>query len=103
MADQVVEMDYEEVQKVADNFKDDAEKCKMIAKILEKVVQALKASFFGAILFAKLIKWLEGIQKALENLAAVETEFSEDLEFAIQQHKIGDYAGMSRFGEGVAG
>jgi hypothetical protein len=103
MADQVVEMEYDEIQKVASNFKDDAEKSRMVAKILEKVVQMLKASFFGAIFFAKIIKWLEGIQKALENLAAVQEEFDEDLRFAIQKHKEGDYAGMSRFGEGVKG
>lgn len=103
MADQVVEMDYEDIQKVADNFKDDAEKSRRIAKILEKVVQMLKASVFGAIFFQKIIKWLEGIQKALEKLASVQEEFNEDLLFAIDKHQKGDYAGMSRFGEGVKG
>jgi uncharacterized protein YukE len=103
MADQVVEMDYDEIKKVADNFKDDAEKSRMIAKILEKVVQALKASFVAQLFLQQLIRWLEGIQKALENLAAVQEEFNEDLLFAIKKHQEGDYAGMSRFGEGVTG
>ena len=101
MAQQVVEMDYDEIQKVADNFKEDADKCRMIAKILEGVIAVLKASFFAQIFMKKLIDWLEGIKKALENLAKVEEEFSDDLEFAIARHKVGDYQGMSKFGEGI--
>jgi hypothetical protein len=98
VAEQVVEMDYDEIQKVADNFKEDAEKCRMIAKVLEGVIAVLKASFFAQIFMKKLIDWLEGIKKALENLAKVDEEFSGDLEFAIARHKEGDYQGMSRFG-----
>ena len=101
MADQIVEMDYEVIKKQADDFKQDQETCEMIAKVLDGVVAVLKASLFGAIFMAKLIKWLEGISKALKNLAKVYEEFSADLLFAIERHIIGDIDGMSRFGEGV--
>ena len=101
MADQIVEMDYDEIQKVADNFKDDADKCNMIAKILEGIIAVLR--LVAAILpfIQKIVDWMEGIKKALLNLADVELEFSDDLEFAIARHRQGDFQGMSRFGEGV--
>ena len=101
MADVIVEMDYDVIQKQADDFKEDQETCEMIAKVLDGVVMVLKASFFGALFFAKIIKWLEGISKALKNLAKVFEEFSADLIFAIGRHREGDFDGMSKFGEGV--
>ena len=101
MADQIVEMDYDVITKQAEDFKEDAETCEMISKVLDGVVAVLKASLFGAIFMAKLIKWLEGISKALKNLAEVLKEFSADLIFAVGRHKEGDFQGMSRFGEGV--
>ena len=101
MADQVVEMDYDEIQKVADNFKEDADQCRMIAKILEGIIAVLKVVALIVPFIKKLVNWMEGIKNALEKLAKVEEEFSDDLEFAIAAHKKGDYAGMSRFGEGV--
>jgi len=101
MADQIVEMDYEVITKQANDFKDDEKTCEMIAKVLDGVVAVLKASLFGAIFMAKLIKWLEGISKALKNLAKVYGEFSADLLFAVGRHKEGDFAGMNKFGEGV--
>ena len=101
MADQIVEMDYDVIQKQADDFQEDKETCEMIAKVLDGVVMVLMASFFGAILFAKIIKSLEGISAALKNLGEVLGEFSADLIFAIGRHQEGDFDGMSRFGEGV--
>ena len=101
MAEQVVEMDYDEIQKVADNFKDDADKCNMIAKILEGIIVVLKVVAKIFTLVEKIVQWMEGIKKALENLAKVDEEFSDNLEFAIARHKVGDFQGMSRFGEGV--
>lgn len=101
MADQIVEMDYEVIAKQAKDFTEDKEMCEMIAQVLDGVVAVLKASLFGAIFMAKLIQWLEGISKALKNLAKVYEEFSGDLLFAVQAHKDGDFDGMSKFGEGV--
>jgi hypothetical protein len=101
MADQVVEMDYDEIQKVADNFMEDADQCRMIAKILEGIIEVLKIVAKILPFVQKLVNWMEGIKNALEKLAAVEEEFSGDLEFAIGAHQKGDYAGMNRFGEGA--
>lgn len=101
MADQIVEMDYEVILKQSEDFLQDRDTCEMIAKVLDGVVAVLKASLFGAIFMAKLIKWLEGISKALKNLAKVLEEFSADLSFAVDRHEQGDFDGMSRFGEGV--
>jgi hypothetical protein len=95
-------MNYEEIQKVADDFKEDADQNRMIAKILEGIINVLKVVAKIVPFIQKLVQWMEGIKKALENLAKVEEEFSGDLEHAISAHKKGDYAGMSRFGEGTA-
>ena len=102
MADQVVQMNYDEIQKVADEFKDDAEQSRMVAKILEGIIAVLKVVAFLSAFIKKLVDWMEGIKNALEKLAKVQEEFSGDLEHAIKAHKEGDYAGMSRFGEGIA-
>jgi hypothetical protein len=69
-------MNYDEIQKVADDFKEDADQNRMIAKILEGIINVLKV-------VAKIVPFI-------------------DLEHAISAHKKGDYAGMSRFGEGTA-
>ena len=103
MADQVIEMNYDEIQKVADEFQEDADKCRMIAKVLEGIITALKVVALIVPLVKKLVDWLEGIKNALEKLAKVEEEFNGDLIIAMDAHKKGDYAGMRRFGEGAAG
>jgi hypothetical protein len=101
MADQVIEMNYDEIQKVADDFMDDADKCRMIAKVLEGIITALKVVALIAPFVKKLIDWMEGIKNALEKLAKVDEEFNKDLIFAMKAHKKGDFAGMRRFGEGA--
>ncbi len=102
MATQVVEMDYGVIQAVSKGFGEAAEALRTMAKILEKAVQVLKAmAFFSAGISLALAKWLEGIQKAMENLAKICEEFSNDLARAIQDHKTGDIKGKRYFGEGL--
>lgn len=102
MATQVVEMDYNVIQAVSKGFAEAAETLRTMAKILEKAVQVLNAmAFFSFGITKALAQWLEGIQKAMENLAKICEEFSGDLARAIDDHKKGDIEGKSYFGEGV--
>jgi hypothetical protein len=98
---QVVEMDYDVILAVSKGFDEAAEALRTIAKVLEKVIMILKANFFMRIFYEALIRWLEGIKKALENLAKVCEEFARDLELAVQDHKRGDIEGKRYFGEGI--
>jgi uncharacterized protein YukE len=100
MASQVVEMDYDVMQAVAKGFDTAAETCRGIAKVLQTLVTILKANFFLRMFYEAVIRWLEGIQKALENLAKVCEEFGKDLRLAVQYHKQGDVTSI--FGEGIS-
>ena len=66
----VVQMDYTQIENSARMYQAQADTLKSVAKALEVVVNGLKASFFGAIFFAQLIKYLEGIKTACEKVAA---------------------------------
>ncbi len=102
MATQVVEMDYNVIQAVSKGFGEAAEALRTMAKILEKAVQILNAmAFLSAGITKALAQWLEGIQRAMENLAKICEEFSNDLARAIQDHKTGDIQGKQYFGEGL--
>lgn len=102
MATQVVEMDYGVIQAVSKGFGEAAQALRTMAKILEKAVQILNAmAFFSAGITKALAQWLEGIQKAMENLAKICEEFSNDLARAIKDHKTGDIKGKRYFGEGL--
>lgn len=101
MGTQVVEMDYEVILAVSKGFDEAAEALRTIAKVLEKCIMILKANFFMRIFYEALIRWLEGIKKALENLAKVCEEFAQDLDLAVQDHKRGDIEGKRYFGEGI--
>lgn len=99
MASQVVEMDYDVMEAVAKGFDAAAETSRAIAKVLQTLVTILKANFFMRMFYEALIRWLEGIQRALENLAKVCEEFGKDLRLAVQYHRQGDVTHI--FGEGV--
>jgi hypothetical protein len=92
-------MDYDVMEAVAKGFDAAAATCRAIAKVLQTLVTILKANFFMRMFYEALIRWLEGIQKALENLAKVCEEFAGDLRLAVQYHQQGDVTSI--FGEGV--
>ena len=102
MATDVVEMDYDVIQAVSKGFSQVSDALKKIGKALQIAVQILRATAFLSMgINEALARWLEGIQKAVENLAKVCTEFSGDLARAINDHKKGDVKGRGYFGEGI--
>jgi uncharacterized protein YukE len=86
----VVQMDYTQIENSAKSYQSQADTLKAVAKVLQGVVQGLRASFFGAIFFAQLIKYLEGIQKACEKVASVCEALNRGLLAAEKAHKSGD-------------
>ena len=56
----VVAMTYAHIQGVAKVFDTQSQTLKTVAKVLKALAQALKASFFGAILFAEIIRRAAG-------------------------------------------
>ncbi len=102
MATQVVEMDYDVIQAVSKGFNQVAEALKKIGKALQIAIQILRATAFASLGTGEaMARWLEGILKAVENLAKVCLEFSADLARAITDHKVGDIKGKRYFGEGI--
>lgn len=86
----VVQMDYTQIENSARMYQAQADTLKSVAKALEVVVNGLKASFFGAIFFAQLIKYLEGIKTACEKVATVCENLNKGLTAAEKAHKEGD-------------
>ena len=103
MASQVVEMDYSVVDKVAKGFDSTAKSLKMIGKVLEVIIQQLRAAAAAALgMSAVYANYLENIKKKVEKLAKICDEFANDLRRAIQDHRRGDYRGKRYFGEGIS-
>lgn len=97
-----VAMTYAPVENASKMFNLKSKTHTMVAKACKVIANALKASFFGAILFAELIRRLELIAEKSEKLAKICDEFSQDLTKAVKDHKSGDYKAGTYFGEGVS-
>ena len=103
MASQVVEMDYSAVEKVAKGFDATSKSLKMISKVLEVIIQQLRAAALATMGMSNVYaNYLETIKKKCEKLAKICDEFGGDLRRAIKDHKAGDYRGKQYFGEGVS-
>lgn len=100
MADTVVQMDYSQIKQVSDAFNTEAETLRTVGQALNMAVQALRAMAFASMgTSLALANYLEGIEKAVENLAKVcEDNFAKPLVVAIQDHQNGDVKGKSYFG-----
>ena len=103
MAGQVVQMDYQAIQKVSDGFKTAKEALESVGKVLELLIGILRAAaFFSFGTAAALAQYLDGIKQAVQKLAKICQEFADDLARAIGDHKNGDFAGKRYFGEGIS-
>jgi len=102
MAGQVVQMDYQVIGDVSKGFGTARDMLTTIGKVLEALVQVLRASaFFGAVMNLALANYLDVIKQKVQKLAKLCDEFSKDLAAAINDHKKGDVQGKRYFGEGV--
>jgi hypothetical protein len=96
-------MDYEVVLAVSKGFGGVAQALRMIAKVLEGLIQILRAMAFASLgTSLALANYLENIKNKLEALAKICEEFAGDLARAVDDHKRGDIKGGTYFGEGVS-
>ena len=97
-----VEMDHNVVGQAAKMFMTTADMLKNVAKILEGLIQMLRASaFFSAGTSLALANYFENIKNMINNLVKVCEELGGDLMRAVEDHKRGDIRGKRYFGEGV--
>ena len=102
MATQMVEMDYKVVTQASKMFGTTADMLKTVGKVLEALIQVLRATaFFSGGTSLALANYLENIKNKINNLAKVCQEFEGDLARAVSDHKKGDVQGKRYFGEGV--
>ena len=102
MAGQVVQMDYEAIQRVSNGFNTAKQTLTGVGKVLEVLINVLRATaFFSLGTSAALANYLELIKKKVEKLAKICEEFAGDLAKAITDHKNGDFQGKRYFGEGI--
>lgn len=102
MAGQVVQMDYQVIGDVSKGFGTARDTLTTVGKVLEALVQVLRATaFFGAVMNLALANYLDVIKQKVQKLAKLCDEFSKDLAAAISDHKKGDVQGKRYFGEGV--
>lgn len=89
MADTV--MDYEVVQKYADNFQTLSENFKRVSKVLQAAILILRASaFMGSFGSEALARYLSGIKPNIDRLAATTSEMGGDLARAVAERKEAD-------------
>ncbi|MBI3361829.1 MAG: hypothetical protein HY023_12040 [Chloroflexi bacterium] len=103
MAAQVVQMDYTVIAAVSKGFAQAANILRNVAKVLDALIQILRAMAFASLgTSLALANYLQVIKDKCEKLAKICDEFSNDLARAIDDHRKGDYQGKSYFGEGVS-
>jgi hypothetical protein len=99
----VVAMQYQPVLEVSRGFQQAAQILRTIAKVLQALVQILRAMAFASMgTSLALANYLDVIRQKCEKLAKVCEEFSQDLARAVDDHKKGQYKAGSYFGEGVS-
>jgi hypothetical protein len=105
MAGQVVEMDYQVIGDVSKGFSTASQVLTTVGKVLEALVQILRATaFFSMGTSAALAQYLDNIKQKVENLANIcENRFAQPLMAAIGDHRKGDVQGKSYFGGQMGG
>jgi len=99
----VVAMQYQPILEVSRGFTQAAQVLRTIAKVLQALVQILRAMAFASMgTSLALANYLDVIRQKLEKLAKVCEEFSQDLAKAVTDHKNGTFKAGSYFGEGVS-
>jgi len=98
----VVAMQYQPILEVSRGFTQAAQVLRTIAKVLQALVQILRAMAFASMgTSLALANYLDVIRQKLEKLAKVCEEFSQDLARAVTDHKNGQYKAGGYFGEGI--
>ncbi len=104
MAHDVVQMDYDVMMNVSKGFDTQAQTLQAISKVLQGVIQVLRAMAFMSFgTSAALAQYYQVIKDKIDVLAKICQEFAQDLSRAVTDHKNGDIKGKSYFGEGVKG
>ncbi len=97
-----VAMTYAPIEATAQGFTAQAQTLRVIAKVLNALVQVLRAMAFASLgTSLALAQYYDTIREKCEKLAKVCEEFSADLKRAVAEHKAGTYKAGSYFGEGI--
>lgn len=97
MTDEVF-MEVPQVRKIAKTFSEICDALKTVCKILEVVINVLKASaFFGAVGAMAAARFLEMIKPYIEQVAEKCSELCGDVGAAADAYERGDAQGATRF------
>lgn len=94
----LVEMDTDRVQQIADGFETAANVLETVSKVLEAAIMTLKVTaFIGLVGGLAVERYLSAIKPQIDRLAEYCEEIHRDLETAIDKFQNGDEQGASRF------
>lgn len=98
MAANLVEMDTDAVQRIADGFEAASNVLQGVSKALEMAMNTLKmTAFIGLVGGLAVERYIAGIKPQIDRLAKYCDEVHKDLEVAIKKFVDGDEQGASRF------
>ena len=93
-----VYMDVPAVRNMAKAFGTIADVLKTVAKVLEVLVNTLKATaFIGLVGGAAVISFIEMIKPHIEQMAEKCEEIDQDLNFSVDAYERGDALGATKF------
>lgn len=93
-----VYMDVPAVRNMAKAFGQIGEVLKAVCKVLEVLVNTLKATaFIGAVGGMAVVNFIEMIKPHIEEMAAKCEELNVDLDFSVDAYERGDGLGATRF------
>jgi hypothetical protein len=103
MATQVVQMEYDVIQSVADGMMTAKDVVLAVAQAMHMILEGFKmSSFLCPPLIVYYTQWQELIKKKSKTLADKLEEMSNDLKLAIGDHKRGDVQGKAYFMKGIS-
>jgi hypothetical protein len=94
-----VAMTYGPIESASQQFQTTADVMKGVAAAAKAISDALKASFFGAIFGAEVIRRMDLISEKAKKMSKICEEFHNDLDTAEKDHKSGDYKEGTYFGK----
>jgi hypothetical protein len=96
-------MQYQPILEVSRGFQQAAQILRTVAKVLQALVQILRAMAFASMgTSLALANYYDVIRQKCEKLAKICEEFSQDLARAVQDHKQGTYKAGTYFTQGIS-
>jgi len=100
---QKIAMHYPTIQQVSQGFKQAAQILRTVAKVLDALIQILRAMAFASMgTSLALANYLQTIKEKIEKLAKVCEWFSQNLDNALKAHQQGVSDSAQFFTQGIA-